>query len=110
MRQLDWKATNRFGKIVQKVSVFVRLKAQRRKWSRNLENRQGQISDRSRNTLQVLRLINGSDAIDLLDDIGGIVKQTSLSPRDRLPLIRDHLAQRFSPPFSPRRESAKKQQ
>ena len=70
-------ATGRFqshgavGKIVQKASVSVRLKAQRRTCSRNLENRQGRIRDRSRNTLQVLRLINDPDAIDLLDDIGG---------------------------------------
>jgi hypothetical protein len=51
------KATERFSKIVQKISVFVRLKAQRRTCSRNFENRQWQISDRSRDTLQVLRLI-----------------------------------------------------
>jgi hypothetical protein len=85
------------------------LKAQRRTCSRNFENRQGQIRDRSRNTLQVLRLINGSDAIDLLDEIGGIVERTSLSHRERLLLIRDRLTQRFSTPFSPRRKSAKKQ-
>jgi hypothetical protein len=39
--------------------------AQRWTCSRNFENRQEQISDRSRKNLQVLRLINDSDAIDL---------------------------------------------
>jgi hypothetical protein len=57
---------------VERLSVFVRLNAQQRTCSRNLENCQVQISDRSVNTLQVLRLIN-----DLLDEIGGIVKRTS---------------------------------
>ena len=69
----------------------------------------GQITDRSRNNPQALRLINDSDAIDLLDDIGSMVKRISLSHRERLLLICDCLSQRFSTPFSPRRKSAKKQ-
>jgi hypothetical protein len=55
-------------------SSLLRAKAQRRTCSRNFENR-------------VLRLINDLDAIDLLDDIGSIVKRSSLSHRERLLLI-----------------------
>ena len=43
----------------------------------------------------MLRLINDLDAIDLLDDIGSIVKRTSLSHRERLLLICDRLLLRF---------------
>ena len=83
-------------KIVEKVSILVRSKAQQRTCSRNFENR-------------VLRLINDLVAIDLLDDIGSIVKRTSLSLRERLLLICDRLAWRFSTPLLPRRKSARKQ-
>jgi len=83
-------------KIVEKVSILVRSKAQQRTCSRNFENR-------------VLRLINDLVAIDLLDDIGSIVKRTSLSHRERLLLICDRLPQGFSAPLSPRRKSARKQ-
>ena len=82
-------------KIVEKVSILVRSKAQQRTCSRNFENR-------------VLRLINDLVAIDLLDDIGSIVKRASLSHRERL-LICDRLAQGFSTPLSPRRKGARKQ-
>ena len=81
---------------MEKVSILVRSKAQRRTCSRNFENR-------------VLRLINDLVAIDLLDDIGSIVKRTSLSHRERLLLICDRLAWRFSTPLLPRRKSARKQ-
>ena len=66
----------------------------------------GQITDRSRNNPQALRLINDSDAIDLLDDIGSIVKGISLSNRERLLLICDRPVQRFS---APTRRGAKAQ-